>query len=108
MKITTFSRKSLPGYPWEAPEGGLVWTREDFVGFWDPNGPPSFSFVRKKRGSGEETENSRSLVGTVAERRGPLMSLQDMSLGLVWKCVALTRQAAGFRPGAAYRCTEPT
>ena len=62
----------------------------------------------EKRGSGEETENSRILVTTVGEWRGPLMSPQDMSLGLVWKCTALTRQAAGFRPGEAYRCTAPT
>ena len=73
-----------------------------------PPHPYFLVFSEKKRGSREQNETSRILVSTVELGRRPLMSLQDMSLGQVWKCVALTRQAAGFRPGAAYLWAHST
>ena len=74
----------------------------DLGGFGGPDGPPHFLTFWEKKGAGEETEKSRILLSTGGGLTPPPMSFQDVSLGLVWKCIALTRQAAGFRLGAAY------
>ena len=87
------------GGTWGGALYGLGGILEDFG---VPMAPPFSHFFGKKGGSGEEPQKRQILVGIVAGLRRPQTSLQDMSLGLVWKCTALTRQAAGFRPGAAY------
>ena len=92
MKITTFRKKSPPGRHREAPEGALFGFGRIWEDFGVPMGPHFLTFLGKK-GPGEEVEKSQIFVSTVAGGRRPLMSLQDMSLGLVWKCIALTRQA---------------
>ena len=60
--------------------------------FGVPIDPPCSHFLGKKRGVWRELEELRNDWYHGGGLAPPTMSLQDISLGLVWKCVALTRQ----------------